>query len=485
MKPFKPAWNSLSQHAMPQWLREAKFGIYTTWGIFSVPAYAGIDHWKRNPNVTWYGHDMYEKNHPVYRRHLKVHGESKTFGYKDFIPQFKGEKFDAEEWAQLFKEAGAKFAGPIAVFHDNFAMYNSKVNPWNAAAMGPKRDVTGELEKAIRGQGMKFIATFHHAYNWWFFPKSEEFDTVDPSASGLYSRQPVAGALPDEKYLKDWYDQIIEVIDGYDPDLIWFDFCLGRIPERYRKNFLAYYYNKAQDTGKEVIAAFKRSGGEGFRDFNLSPLAGLLDLEMGRMNELTPHAWLTDTCIDANPMGCWGHARSIGYKSPERLIHNLVDMVSKNGYLLLNVGPRADGTIPQPAQDILREIGKWLAINGEAIYGTVPWHIDGEGPTKVAGGGDFNERNEVRFNCHDIRYTCKDDAVYATALGRPGEILTCTRFAHCQQLHPSDILSIRMLGGDGRDLEWSITEDGLNIGVPDKVPSNIAVSFKITTKSAI
>ena len=372
MNSFKPSWNSLSRHLLPQWLMDAKFGIYTHWGPYSVPAYVAIDHWRRNPNVTWYGHDMYENKHPVYRHHLKAYGESKQFGYKDFIPQFKAEKFDAEEWAQVFKDSGAKFAGPVAVHHDNFAMWKSKANPWNSVAMGPKRDVTGELEKAIKGQGLKFIATFHHAFNWWFFPKSEEFDTVDSSASGLYSRQPIGGGLPDEKYLLDWYNQIVEVIDGYDPDMIWFDFCLGRIPERYRKHFLAYYYNKAAERGKEVTVAFKRSGGEGFRDFNLSPMAGLLDLEMGKMNELTPHAWLTDTCIDANPMGCWGHARSIGYKSPERLIHNLVDMVSKNGYMLLNVGPRADGTLPTEATDFLQRTGQWYRRVREALDGATP-----------------------------------------------------------------------------------------------------------------
>ncbi|MDP6491569.1 MAG: alpha-L-fucosidase, partial [Kiritimatiellia bacterium] len=157
MSKYEPTWNSLSQYSMPAWLRDAKFGIYTHWGPYTVPAYG--------ENGTWYGSRMYDKTRPHYRHHVKTYGDPKAFGYKDLIPQLTAEKFDAEEWAQLFKDSGARFAGPVAIHHDNFAMWESKVNPWNSMAMGPKRDVTGELEKAIKGQGMKFITTFHHAYN--------------------------------------------------------------------------------------------------------------------------------------------------------------------------------------------------------------------------------------------------------------------------------------------------------------------------------
>lgn len=473
MPTFEPTWNSLSAHAMPTWLRDAKYGIYTHWGPYSVPAYGS--------NGTWYGRQMYCKDNPEYRHHIETYGDSKAFGYKDFIPQFTAEKFDAGEWAQLFKDAGAQFAGPVAVHHDNFAMWASKVNPWNSVAMGPKRDVTGELEKAVKAQGMRFITTFHHAHNWWFFPKDEAFDTCDPSAAGLYSRRR-QGELPDEQYLKDWHDQIIEVIDMYDPDMLWFDFGLGRMPERYRKAFLAYYYNRAAEAGKEVTVAYKEFDNNGY---NLSPLTGLYDLEMGQMNKLTPFPWLSDTCVDAGHRGCWSHVRNIGYKSPERLIHNLIDRVSKNGYLLLNVGPRADGSIPEPAQQCLREIGRWLEVNGDAIFGTVPWMKFGEGPTQSDGGDHFNETNEPRYTCHDLRYTCKDDAVYITALGRPGEILTAKWLGSGKVLHPGDILKVEMLGGDEAPLKWWVDKDGLSFEVPARVPSDIAVSFKLTTRTEI
>jgi alpha-L-fucosidase len=476
MKTFDPTWNSLSRHQMPQWLQDAKYGIYTHWGIYSVPAYAGISEWTKNPNASWYGNRMYNRELPEFEHHRKTYGDHKEFGYKDFIPMFKAEKFDADEWAQLFKDAGAQFAGPVAVHHDNFSMWDSKVNPWNSAAMGPKRDITGELEKAIKGQGMKFITTFHHAWNWNFFPKNEAFDTLDPAAEGLYSRKR-GNADMDEKYLQDWYDQVSEVVEKYDPDMLWFDFGLGHIPDRYRKHMLAAYYNRAAEAGKEVTVAYKSD--------QLTPFSGLYDLEMGKMNKLTPHHWLTDTCVDASPGGCWGHVKGIGYKSPERLIHNLVDRVSKNGYLLLNVGPRADGTIPEPAQECLREIGKWLAINGEAIFGTVPWVLAGDGPTKTDGGGGFNENNEARFTCHDVRYTCKDNALYVTALGRPGEQVICPYLRHNIDFPKEDILNITMLGGDGASLPWEKTHDGLCITVPEKVPSPIAVSFKIETRGEL
>ena len=480
MQRYEPTWTSLSMHPFPAWLRDAKFGIYTHWGPYSVAGYGGN---RRYLNGSWYARHMYLDDCREHDYHCRNYGKpSPESGYKDLIPLFTAEKFDAGEWAQLFKDAGARFAGPVAIHHDNFAMWKSKVNPWNAAAMGPKRDVTGELEQAIKRQGMKFITTFHHAFNWWFFKKSDAFDTLDPAAEGLYSRRKEEKELPDAKYLKDWYDQVIEVIDAYDPDMLWFDFGLGRIPERFRKHFLAYYYNKARDAGKEVTVAYKRFGGTGY---NLSALTGLFDLEVGKMNDLTPHTWLSDTCVDAGPRGCWSHVRDIGYKSPERLIHNLVDRVSKNGYLLLNVGPRADGTIPEPAQDCLREIGRWLAINGEAVYGTVPWLRYGEGPTKIEGGSHFNEDNEPRFTCHDLRYTCKDDALYVTALGRPGERLTCASLGQCFTHYPEDILKIEMLGGEGAELKWFLNEDGLSIEVPQAVPSTVAVSFKITTRNKI
>ncbi|MBT3294723.1 MAG: hypothetical protein HN919_09145 [Verrucomicrobia bacterium] len=491
MQPYKPTWTSLSSHPFPTWLRDAKFGIYTHWGPYSVAGYGGA---RQFLNGSWYARHMYLTDAREYDYHCKHFGTpSKTLGYKDLIPQFTAEKFDAAEWADLFARSGAKFAGPVAAHHDNFAMWNSQVNPWNAAKMGPKRDVTGELAKAIRAEGMSFIATFHNAYNWWFFPKSEAFDTLDPACEMLYSRCKQERDLPDQQYHEDWRDMVFEVIEKYEPDLLWFDFGLGLLRDRYRREFLAHYYNKAAAWGREVAVTYKKTGA----GYNLPPLTAMLDFEVGKMNELTPHPWISDTSIDTGFGGSWSHVRNVGFKSAERLVHNLVDRVSKNGYLLLNIGPRADGTIPEGAQESLEKMGDWLRINGEAIYGTVPWLHAEEGPTKGAASGDFNEGAELRFNSQDIRYTSKDNDVYATCLGRPGERVTMKVFLdrtddsnevltgtgpirNAQYLYPEDIARITMLGHDG-SLPWEFDDDGLQVDLPRKVPSEIAVSLKIET----
>ena len=242
---YEPTWESLRRSPVPQWLDEGKFGIYTHWGIFSVPAYGGC----------WYPHFMYRENTEYYKYHVEHYGPPSKFGYKDFIPMFKGEKFDPDEWAELFKKAGARFAGPVAEFHDGFSMWDSEVNKWNAARMGPMRDVVGELEKAIRKRGMKFLVTFHHAENWWFYPHITGYDTSDPQYSGLYGPVHDLDADPEiwdyenwykqkqpsKEYLELWKAKIIEVIDKYKPDLIWFDNDLRYIQEKYKREVLAYY----------------------------------------------------------------------------------------------------------------------------------------------------------------------------------------------------------------------------------------------------
>jgi len=443
-------------------------------------------------NGSWYARHMYLSDAREYDYHCKHYGKpSPELGYKDLIPLFKAERFDAEEWASLFKSSGAKFAGPVAAHHDNFAMWDSAINPWNATKMGPGRDVTGELARAVRSEGMKFLATFHNAYNWWFFPKSKEYDTLDSANEMLYSRCRNERDLPDQQYHDDWLGMVREVIDNYEPDLLWFDFGLGLLRDRYRREFLSYYYNKAEEWGKEVAVTYKKTGA----GYNLPPLSAMLDFEVGKMSELTPYPWISDTSIDTGFGGSWSHVRNVGFKSVERLVHNLVDRVSKNGYLLLNVGPRADGSIPEGAQDALKKMGQWLSINGEAIYGTVPWIHAEEGPTKASQSGDFNEGSEPRFTSADIRYTCKENNIYATCLGRPGERLTMSVFLdrtydsdevltgtgpirNSQYLYNEDIKRITMLGTE-ESLPWEFDDDGLQVNLPEKVPSDIAVSLRI------
>jgi len=475
---------------MPEWFRNAKFGIYTHWGPYSVPAYG--------QNGSWYPNNMYNPESPDHAYHVRTYGPVDKFGYKDLIPMFTAEKFDPDQWAELFYKSGAKFAGPVAEHHDGFAMWDSKLTEWNSSLMGPKRDVVGQLEKAIRAKGMKFMTAFHHAYNWWFFQKGREHgDCMNPEFRKLYAPPHKNGDCPDAEFLNLWRDKIYEVIDNYMPDLIWFDFGLGAIRERYRREMLAYYYNRASERRIDVVTTYKQipSG-----NYHLHPMSAVMDLEKGKMNTLTPYPWLTDTSIEE---GAWSHVRNMGFKSAERLIHNLIDRVSKNGYLLLNVGPRADGSIPEGAQECLSGIGKWLEVNGEAIFDTVPWLVAEEGPTASKGGDHFNEQNEARFTAQDIRFTTRGNNIYAICLGRPGEDVTIRTFRGSQYpyttalpvsstfdasregrpfLYHEDIASINMLGSD-QQLKWKLDEDGLTIEAPRKMPCEHACAFKIVLNS--
>ncbi len=483
MQAYEPTWESLCRHPVPEWFRDEKFGIYTHWGPYTVPAYGGGSNALAGVpgsgyNSAWYGRNMYDPRHAVHRYHTRTFGHPKDFGYKDLIPLFTAAKFDPEEWVDLFKGAGARFVGPTAQLHDGFALWDSRVNRWNCRAMGPKRDIMGDFAAAARGAGLRFVTTFHHSFHWDFFQiaRGEGYDLDDPKYEDLYLRAHRPGTMPDEAYHNRWRDQIHEVIDRYSPDLLWFDFGLGRIRGDYKKAVLAYYYNEALKKNREVGVTYKNK--------DLPPGAGIFDLEVGKMDDLCLFPWLTDTSIDCVPRGNWAYSASAGYKSPERLIHNLVDRVSKNGQLLLNVGPRADGTIPEPAKRILRKMGEWLRINGEAIYGTRPWYVAGEGPTRAAldmsQGGHFNETGEPRYCAHDIRFTTKKDTLYATCLGVPGDEVFIFTFK--QRVAPEEIRQVSMLGVDG-PLKWRHDPDeGLIVETPPDVPSEYANTFKIEMK---
>ena len=469
-QPYQPTWNSLKNWRTPQWLRDGKFGIYTHWGVYAVPA--------QGPNATWYANKLYLKaDGPERKYHEATYGPLEKFGYKDFIPMFTGEKFNAEEWADLFQKAGARFAGPVAEHHDGFSMWDTKYSEWNAAKMGPKRDVVGELAKAIKKRDMKFVTAFHHAENWFYFPTwDNRYDCGDPRYSGLYGPIHEKGALPTKAFLDQWKGKIIEVIDKYDPDFIWFDFGLNLITDSYKEEMLAYYFNHAAAHKKEVAVTYKQH--------HLPPGAGLLDLELGQEAELTYYDWITDSTVD-NGSG-WGYVKGLGFKTLDNLIDNLVDRVSKNGYLLLNVGPKPDGTIPDEAKERLLGMGKWLQVNGEAIYGTTCWVTPGEGPTKLKRGGSFNERDVQPYTGQDIRFTVKDNILYATVLDWPGAKVLIKSLAPRGQnwtgLYPSEIASITMLG-DGKELKWEMTKQGLSIETPKTKPCDYAFVFKIVRRT--
>ena len=409
---YLPDWESLSKHnEAPQWFRDAKFGIYFHWGVYSVPAY----------NSEWYPRHMHMTDHEVYQYHVKTYGEPSEFGYHDFIPMFKAEKFNADEWAELFKNAGARFAGPVAEHHDGFSMWDSKLTPWNSMIKGPKRDITGDMARAVRAHGMKFITTFHHAFNFQHHPHP-----VDDKATGYYTNVegwPTASNDPELRLLYGnlaatefytlWKGKLFEVIDNYRPDLIWFDFVLGDIPEQHRMEFLAHYFNKAFNWNQEVVVTFKGD--------DLPKEVGVEDFEKGRLDHLTEYPWLTDDTIS---WGSWCYTQDLEIKTFKTVLHTLIDIVSKNGVLLLNISPMADGTIPENQEQILLDLGQWLNINGEAIYSTRPWKVYGQGPTKMEKSGHFVGR--VDYTAEDIRFTSSKDqkTLYAIVLGTPGKSLT-------------------------------------------------------------
>ncbi len=469
---YEPTWKSLNKFMTPQWLRDGKFGIYTHWGVYSVPA--------QGPNGTWYANQVYvNPASPQRKYHEATYGKLEDFGYKDFIPMFTGEKFNAEEWADLFEKAGARFAGPVAEHHDGFAMWNTKYTEWNAVKMGPKRDVVGELSKAIRNHNMKFLTAFHHAEEWFYFPTwDKRYDCGDPKYSSLYGPIHEPGERPSKAFLEQWQNKITEVIGLYEPDFIWFDFGLELIAESYKKEMLANYYNWAVKNRKEVVVSYK--------GHDLPPGTGLVDYEQGQEGELTYYEWITDTSID-DGQG-WGYVKGLGFKSVDNLIDNLVDRVSKNGYLLLNVGPKPDGTIPEEARQRLLAMGEWLRMNGEAIYGTSAWVIAGEGPTKLGGAGENVEKNDLIYTGQDFRFTVKDDNLYVIALDWPGEKMLIKSFAPKGKtwagLYPSEITSITMLG-DGKELKWEMTKEGLIIETPKTKPCEHAYAIKIVRRKPL
>lgn len=436
--PFTDTWESLCQYQAPKWYADAKFGIFVHWGVYAVPAFGN----------EWYPRHMYLKGRPEYEHHLKKYGNHKQFGYKDFIPMFRAEKFDPAEWMDLFQAAGAKYVMPVAEHHDGFQLYKSRLSDWNAAQMGPKRDVLGELKREADARDIAFCASYHRAEHCWFFNGGLNFESDVPQNPEFYGEQlpyedsnrakhDLYAPVPPEDHLDNWLARLCELVDEYKPRVIWFDWWIQQVAFRpYLRKFAAYYYNRAAEWGIGVAINYK------YASYMLG--SAVFDVERGQLEAIRPVLWQTDTAIAKNS---WGYTENNDFKDPVDIVGDLIDIVSKNGVMLLNVGPKADGTITDEDRHVLLEIGKWLKRNGEGIYGTRPWVRFGEGPTKVAEGA-FSDTSREPFCPEDIRYTYKPGRIYAFCMRRPeGGVVRLKSLARCYGDDADyDVKAVRMLG---------------------------------------
>jgi alpha-L-fucosidase len=474
--PFRPDWESLKKYEVPDWYKDAKFGIFIHWGVYSVPAFGN----------EWYPRSMYNPGTDEFKHHIATYGPQDKFGYKDFIPLFKAEHFDPAAWAKLFKDGGAKYVVPVVEHHDGFAMYDSDLSDWTVVKMGPRRDTTGELAKAIRAEGLHFGASSHRIEHDFFLGLGRRLnsDINDPKFAAFYgpahnwleagNGTPVANdfTFVSPQWTADWLARSAEIVEKYHPDIIYFDWWIGQPSVRADlTRFAAFYYNHTQSFSGHA-------GVINFKDYAIEEHSGVLDVERGQLADIRPLYWQTDTSISNRS---WGYIKDDTFKSPQFVVHQLIDIVSKNGNLLLNIGPRSDGTIPEEVQQVLLEVGSWLKVNGEAIYGTRSWKIYGEGPTKVKEGA-FHDTDTADYTAGDFRFTAKGGSLYAIELAWPstGEAVIHTLGA---TLGSQKIVAVALLGSNAK-LDFRQEADALRIKLPSQAPGKYAFTFRITFEAA-
>jgi len=469
--PFQPTVESLQQYKCPEWFRDAKLGIWAHWGPQAVPM-AG----------DWYARNTYIEGQRQYKDHLEKYGHPSEHGYKDIIPLWKAEKWDPERLMALYKKAGAKYFVSMGSHHDNFFLWNSKLHKWNAVNMGPHRDVVGDWQKAARKEGLRFGVSEHLGASFTWFQAAHGSDKTGPKAGvpydganekywdlyhfpaepgdkGWYSNNP--------KWQQQWYEEIKELVDNYQPDLLYTD---GGVPfgNEVGRSLIAHLYNTdaARRGGRaenvEVIYTCKQE----------SKGAWVQDLERGVMPGVRPHPWQTDTSI-----GDWYYNKNWKYRGADWVIQMLVDIVAKNGNLLINVVQRPDGSLDPEAEKVLDEMAAWIAVNGEAVYETRPWLIHGEGPVRAKGG---NFKEDFAYTVKDIRFTAKGDkTLYAFAMGWPTDgKLVIRSLANFPEV-TAKITNISLLGSSAK-ITWKLDADGLTVDLPGEAPCKYAVALKIT-----
>jgi alpha-L-fucosidase len=464
--PYQPTWDSLRANwKTPEWFRDAKFGIFLHWGLYAVPAHGNEWYVSRMYNLPW---------------QVQTFGPTSKFGYKDFIPMFTCEKYDPDAWATLFKRAGAKYIMPTAEHHDGFALWDSALTTWDAKDMGPKRDLIGDLAIAARKAGLKFAVSSHRWEHYSFVnPGNDQAaDTYDPKYNDFYWTLDRNDPARAEAFVADWIARQCELIDKYQVDLLYWDNGLnGRDADPAKLKVAAYYYNRAKQWGKDV----------GINTKQAAMLAGgIRDYERGRSPETRDDAWQEDTAMGHNS---WGYTEDpkLILRNAGEMVRELADCVSKNGNYLLNISPKADGTIPLDQQVKLLEIGEWLDQNGEAIYGTRPWgKLWGEGPTDQGqpnGERGLTDGMLKTYTSKDIRFTTKGDTLYAIVFAYPtaaeGNDIVITSLARNKNIQGT-VQKVTVLGPvQPRAGAFTMRDDGLHVPMPTYKPNDYAMVIKI------
>ena len=465
--------DTLENYEVPEWYSDAKFGIWSHWGPQSVPR-AG----------DWYARNMYIPGTAQYDHHVKHYGHPSKVGYKDIIPLWKAEKFDPDGLMKLYKEAGAKYFVSMAVHHDNFDLWNSKFHKWNSVNMGPKRDIVLDWKQAAKKYGLRFGVSEHlgASYSWFapshgydqFWPlNGVGYDGENPQYSDLYHsgndrpyRNSRTWYTDNPASHKNWLLRITDLIDQYNPDLLYTD---GGIPfGQVGRSLIADYYNKniKRNGGKLEAVYTHKNIGSG--EFILK--AGVQDIERGVMEGISPYPWQTCTSN-----GDWYYNDNYGYKKTAQVVHMLTDIVSKNGNLLINVVQYPDGSLPPESLRFLKEMAAWIKVNGEAIYSTRPWKVYGEGPTSSA-SGHFKE--EDNYTAQDIRFTAKPNTLYATTLAQPSKEIKIYSLGSGSAFIDKEIKEITLLGHN-KKLAWRQEKDYLVVSLPEILPTAYGSSLKI------
>jgi alpha-L-fucosidase len=468
--PFQPDWQSLSTYEVPEWYRDAKFGIFIHWGLYAVPAFGN----------EWYPRQMYIEGSEINKHHVATYGPVTKFGYKDFIPMFTAGKFDPKDWARLFKESGARYVVPVFEHHDGFAMYDSDLSDWTAKKMGPHRDLVGELAQAVRAEGLHLGASSHRIEHDWFLDggRKQDSDVNDPQYAAFYGpahprKIEKSDQLAEDwtyvspEYAEDWLARNAEIVQKYHPELIFFDWWIGQPSIRpYLAKFAAYYYNESTRHGQVGIINYKL--------VDMEKRSGVLDIERGQAPGILPNVWQTDTSVSNKS---WGYIENDTFKTPDFIVQQLADIVSKNGNLLLNIGPRSDGTIPEQVQQVLENVGGWLNVNGEAIYSTRPWNTYGEGPTNV-NPGSFHDTDTTPYTPQDFRFTTKSGSLYAIEMACPAKGEVIIHSLRSDTVGRRSVSSVTVLGS-ANTVDFTQSSDGLHIKTTAEIPCKYASVYRI------